>query len=174
MRALKVRQRVRKKRKLLVMRWVAVLLKINNLKPNEKPGGFSGGCAALTGFSEAIFGTIAENVGHLPKVSYFQKAWSKNKHIILTLQQTRCSMDWRLNPCRLQSRDQGANVFVVDRLLPPPSQGCPHSQRCKPTSATLRTFQGTSLVVQWLRLRTCNAGSQGSIPGWGARSTSRN
>ena len=23
-------------------------------------------------------------------------------------------MDWRLNPCRLQSRDQGANVFVED------------------------------------------------------------
>ena len=27
---------------------------------------------------------------------------------------------------------------------------------------------GTSLVVQWLRLRTPNAGGTGSIPGWGS------
>ena len=26
---------------------------------------------------------------------------------------------------------------------------------------------GTSLVVQWLRLHACNAGGNGSIPGWG-------
>ena len=29
---------------------------------------------------------------------------------------------------------------------------------------------GTSLVVQWLRLRTLNSGSLGSIPGQGTRS----
>ena len=29
---------------------------------------------------------------------------------------------------------------------------------------------GTSLVVQWLRLHAPNAGSLGSIPGWGTRS----
>ena len=28
----------------------------------------------------------------------------------------------------------------------------------------------TSLVIQWLRLHTANAGGQGSIPGWGTRS----
>ena len=27
-------------------------------------------------------------------------------------------------------------------------------------------FQGTSLVVQWLRLSSSNAGGVGSIPGW--------
>ena len=32
------------------------------------------------------------------------------------------------------------------------------------------TFLGTSLVVQWLRLRTPNAGGLGSIPGQGTRS----
>ena len=31
-------------------------------------------------------------------------------------------------------------------------------------------FSGTSLVVQWLRLRAPNAGGTGSIPGWGTRS----
>ena len=31
-------------------------------------------------------------------------------------------------------------------------------------------IRGTTLVVQWLRLRTPNAGSQGSMPGLGARS----
>ncbi|TEA28872.1 hypothetical protein DBR06_SOUSAS4010089, partial [Sousa chinensis] len=30
--------------------------------------------------------------------------------------------------------------------------------------------KGTSLVVQWLRLHTPNAGSPGSIPGQGTRS----
>ena len=29
---------------------------------------------------------------------------------------------------------------------------------------------GTFLVVQWVRLLTPNAGSPGSIPGWGTRS----
>ena len=29
---------------------------------------------------------------------------------------------------------------------------------------------GTSLVVQWVRLHTPNAGGPGSIPGWGTRS----
>ena len=28
---------------------------------------------------------------------------------------------------------------------------------------------GTSLVVQWLRLRALNAGGTGSIPGWGTK-----
>ena len=28
---------------------------------------------------------------------------------------------------------------------------------------------GTSLVVQWLRLRTSTAGASGSIPGWGTK-----
>ena len=28
---------------------------------------------------------------------------------------------------------------------------------------------GTSLVVQWVRLRAPNAGGPGSIPGWGTR-----
>ena len=28
---------------------------------------------------------------------------------------------------------------------------------------------GTSLVVQWLRLHTPNAGATGSIPGWGTK-----
>ena len=27
----------------------------------------------------------------------------------------------------------------------------------------------TSLAVQWLRLRACNAGGAGSIPGWGTK-----
>ena len=31
-------------------------------------------------------------------------------------------------------------------------------------------FLGTSLVVQWIRLHTPNAGGQGSIPGQGTRS----
>ena len=33
-----------------------------------------------------------------------------------------------------------------------------------------KNFMGTSLVVQWLRLRAPNAGGLGSIPGQGARS----
>ena len=28
---------------------------------------------------------------------------------------------------------------------------------------------GTSLVVQWLRLRASNAGCVGSVPGWGTK-----
>ena len=32
------------------------------------------------------------------------------------------------------------------------------------------TSIGTSLVVQWVRLHAPNAGSPGSIPGWGTRS----
>ena len=28
---------------------------------------------------------------------------------------------------------------------------------------------GTSLAVQWLKLHTSNAGSAGSIPGWGTK-----
>ena len=31
----------------------------------------------------------------------------------------------------------------------------------------VKTAVGTSLVVQWLRLRASNAGGAGSIPGWG-------
>ena len=31
-------------------------------------------------------------------------------------------------------------------------------------------FRGISLVVQWLRLHTPNAGGPGSVPGWGTRS----
>ncbi|TEA37112.1 hypothetical protein DBR06_SOUSAS210283, partial [Sousa chinensis] len=34
----------------------------------------------------------------------------------------------------------------------------------------LKISFGTSLVVQWLRLRTPNAGDPGSIPGRGTRS----
>ena len=34
----------------------------------------------------------------------------------------------------------------------------------------LKTHEGTSLVVQWLRLHAPNAGGQGSIPGEGTRS----
>ena len=30
-------------------------------------------------------------------------------------------------------------------------------------------LDGTSLAVQWLRLRTSNAGVTGSIPGWGSK-----
>ena len=33
-----------------------------------------------------------------------------------------------------------------------------------------KTLGGTSLVVQWLRLRAPNAGGLGSIPGQGTRS----
>ena len=33
-----------------------------------------------------------------------------------------------------------------------------------------KALLGTSLVVQWVRLRTPNAGGLGLIPGWGARS----
>ena len=35
---------------------------------------------------------------------------------------------------------------------------------------SIKTPQGTSLVVQWLRLCALNAGSLGSIPGQGTRS----
>ena len=34
----------------------------------------------------------------------------------------------------------------------------------------MKMFGGTSLVVQWVRLRTPNAGGPGLIPGWGTRS----
>ena len=34
----------------------------------------------------------------------------------------------------------------------------------------LKIIIGTSLVVQWLRLRAANAGGLGSIPGQGTRS----
>ena len=30
-----------------------------------------------------------------------------------------------------------------------------------------KSFHGTSLAVQWLRLHPSNAGGAGSIPGWG-------
>ena len=33
-----------------------------------------------------------------------------------------------------------------------------------------KTMGGTSLVVQWVRIHTPNAGGQDSIPGWGTRS----
>ena len=32
-----------------------------------------------------------------------------------------------------------------------------------------KIVQGTSLVVQWLRLHTPSAGGVGSIPGWGTK-----
>ena len=35
---------------------------------------------------------------------------------------------------------------------------------------TIKCLLGTSLVVQWVRLRTSNAGGPGSIPGQGTRS----
>ena len=34
----------------------------------------------------------------------------------------------------------------------------------------IEVSEGTSLVVQWLRLCAPNAGGLGSIPGWGTRS----
>ena len=37
-------------------------------------------------------------------------------------------------------------------------------------SKILNSYLGTSLVVQWLRLCTSNAGGPGSIPGQGTRS----
>ena len=37
-------------------------------------------------------------------------------------------------------------------------------------SVTLKLSRGTSLVVQWLRLRAPNAGGPGLIPGQGTRS----
>ena len=38
------------------------------------------------------------------------------------------------------------------------------------SNVSIKTPQGTSLVVQWLRLCALNAGSLGSIPGQGTRS----
>ena len=35
--------------------------------------------------------------------------------------------------------------------------------------AILKSFSGTSLVVQWLRLHTSNAGGRGSVPGQGIK-----
>ena len=40
---------------------------------------------------------------------------------------------------------------------------------CHMPYAMLKSFSGTSLVVQWLRLHTSNAGSRGSIPGQGIK-----
>ena len=34
---------------------------------------------------------------------------------------------------------------------------------------TYAVILGTSLPIQWLRLRASNAGSVGSIPGWGTK-----
>ena len=48
-----------------------------------------------------------------------------------------------------------------------------HSFHLPPTLASdnqLKPFLGTSLAVQWLRLRAPNAGGPGSIPGQGTRS----
>ena len=42
--------------------------------------------------------------------------------------------------------------------------------REKWTKSPTEIVSKTSLVVQWLRLHAPNAGSLGSIPGWGTRS----
>ena len=34
------------------------------------------------------------------------------------------------------------------------------------TKLSKRKYKGTSLAVQWLRLRVFNAGGEGLIPGW--------
>lgn len=131
------------------MRWIAALLEINNLKPNEKPGGFSGGCAAQTRFSGGIFGTIAENIGlKCPiskrlgaKINTLFLHWNKHDEAYGVGGQILADCKVKVKECR------GVLclwMIVLDRLLPQRSQSCPHSQGCKPTSPALAPLQWTS------------------------------
>ena len=62
---------------------------------------------------------------------------------------------------RLESRSQGDSPRVGHRLHPHGRMGE------KALQGLLYKGTGTSLMVQWLRLHTPNAGDPGSIPGQG-------
>lgn len=61
---------------------LAVLLIINNVKPSDKPGGFSEGCAAPARLW-AVFGTIVEIQDTFPKCPFSKKLGEKRNIVIL-------------------------------------------------------------------------------------------
>ena len=73
-----------------------------------------------------------------------------------------------LTDCCFLTKD----ILSTTSFLPLPASSDTQMLKCSCslTVSIPKLVLGTSLVVQWVRLRAPNAGDPGSIPGWGTRS----